>query len=94
MVIKEHAHKCNPYFDLISIPDFKSESTLDQDSLFQVARRGGDEMLKVHAAVEVQLAAYTCSIVSLGYLKLSNFDLTFRDLWFYFQGSMILIGSK
>jgi len=51
-------------------------------------------MLKVHAAVEVQLAACTGSIVYLGYLKLNNFDFTFRDLWFHFQRSVILIGSK
>jgi len=30
MVIKECAHKCNPHFDTVSIPDLKNESILDQ----------------------------------------------------------------
>jgi len=44
-------------------------------------------MLTVHAAVEVQLAACTGSIIASGYLKLSNLTLhseiygfTFRDV--------------
>ena len=36
--------------------------SLDLDSQFQVARRGGDA--KVHAAVEVQLAVCTGSIIA------------------------------
>jgi len=32
MVIKECAHKCNPHFDPLSIPDLKNESILDQVS--------------------------------------------------------------
>jgi len=59
VVIKKRAHKYNPYFDPISI---KSESILDQDSQFQVTRREG--MVKVHAAVEVQLTACTCIIIA------------------------------
>ena len=44
-------------------------------------------MLKVHAAVEAQLAVCTGSIIASGYLKLSNLTLlsemygfTFRDV--------------
>jgi len=50
----------------------------------------------VHAAVEVQLAACTGSIIaSPGYLKLSNLTLLSKIyIWFYFQRCMILIGSK
>ena len=40
VVIKEHAHKRNPYFDPISISDLTKESIA--------------QALKVHAAVEVQ----------------------------------------
>ena len=42
VVIKERAHKCNPYFDPIGISDLKKEF----ESIAKV--------LKVHAAVEVQ----------------------------------------
>jgi len=51
-MIKESAHKCNPYFDPTQIS--KRGVQPDQDSQFQVARRGRDA--KVHAAVEVHAA--------------------------------------
>jgi len=60
VVIKERAHKCNPYFDPTQIS--KRKAQLDQDSQFQVTRRGRNA--KVHAAVEVQLTACTCSIIA------------------------------
>ena len=87
MVNKEHAHKCNPFFDPISISDVKKESIARSNSQFQVTRREG--MLKVHTAVEVQLATRTCSIiVSPSYLKLRKLTLIglmgfpFRYLWY------------
>jgi len=58
VVIKERAHKCKPYFDPMQIS--RREVQLDQDSQFQL----GGEMLKVHAAIEVQLAGCTCSIIA------------------------------
>ena len=73
VVIKERAHKCNAYFDPTQIS--KREVQLDQDSQFQL---GGEGMPKVHAAVEVQLAACKCSIIaspSYSYLKLRNLIL-------------------
>ena len=38
VVIKEHAHKCNPYFDPIDLSILRYK--LDQVSHFQVARKG------------------------------------------------------
>jgi len=71
VVIKERAHKCNPYFDPTQIS--KREVQPDQDSQFQL---GGEGMLREHAAVDVQLAGCTCSIIaSPGYLKLDLIGL-------------------
>jgi len=39
MVSKEHAHKCNPYFDPLVSQMSKREVQLDHDSQFQVSRR-------------------------------------------------------
>ena len=58
MVIKECAHKCNPHFDPLSIPDLKNESILDQVSQFQVARRG-----KNASACSCRSAAMLCTFL-------------------------------
>ena len=65
VVIKEHAHKCNPYFDPISsISDLKMES---RARLFQVTRRGRN----TKGACSCRSAACACSIIaSPSYLKI------------------------
>jgi len=56
VVIKERAHKCNPYFDSISIPDLKKQSILSTSLTYR--KLGGVGILEVFSAVEVQLAAH------------------------------------
>jgi len=66
VVVKERAHKCNPYvyFNPISISDLNKESIAR--SRFSVSGNyiGGEEMLKVVAGVEVQLATCSCTIIA------------------------------
>jgi len=71
MVIKESAHKCNPYFDPTQIS--KREVQLARSRFSVSGNQKGKEMLKVRAAVKVQLAA--CTIASPSYLKLRKLTL-------------------
>jgi len=57
VVIKERAHKCNPYFDPIQIS--KREVQLDQDSQFQATRRGRNAKIACS-----YISACTCSIIA------------------------------
>jgi len=72
VIIKECAHKCNPYFDPISI----SYLIIKKSLLDQVPMCGRGRNAKVHVAVDMQLAALTCSITaSPSYLRLRNLTL-------------------
>jgi len=82
VVIKECAHKYNPYFDPTQI--LKGNVQLDQDSQFQVTRRGRNAISECSCSY---VAACTCSIIaSPSYLKLRKLTLiglmgfSFRDL--------------